>query len=79
MAHGDKDARVGSGQVIYGSIRQPTLSIPCDCSCTWIVVQAGPGLKAVSEAKYLNALCKYRHVPSLVPMPDMLRMVSGDD
>jgi hypothetical protein len=57
MAHGDKDSRVGAGQMLAGSVRQATLSIPCDCMCTWTVVRTGPGMEAISELRYSNSLC----------------------
>jgi hypothetical protein len=71
MAHGDKDSRVGSGQVTSGSLRMPTVLIPCDCSCTWIVVRAGPGTAAISEAKYVNSLCAHArdHRAAVKPVP----------
>jgi hypothetical protein len=84
MAHGDKDARVGSGHVIYGSVRRPTNAIWCDCMCFWSVIRPGPGMECVSELRYRNSLCPRARqhdedAASAVPMPDILRMVSGDD
>ena len=84
MAHGDKDARVGCGQMIYGSVRMPTIRIPADCMCTWVVVRPGPGIGCLSDLRYANALCPHRRqhetdAAAAVPMPDILRMVSGDD
>ena len=64
MAHGDKDSRVGAGQVLAGSIRMPTITIPGNCMCTWIVVRPGPGPECLSDLRYRNALCPVRHVPS---------------
>ena len=44
-------------------ITQPTLSIPCDCVCTWVVSAPGPGMACVSRLKVLNRSCAYRHRP----------------
>ena len=43
-------------------IVQPTLSIPCDCVCTWVVSAAGPGMTCVSRLKVLNRCCPHRHL-----------------
>ena len=67
MAHGDKDARVGRGQVMATGIRQPTITIDTSCACSWVVVKAGPGLECISEMKYRNNLCLVRHVQEPVP------------
>lgn len=71
MARGDKDSRVGSGYVRAGAIRMPTITIPCDCSCTWVVIRPGPGIAAISEAKYVNALCPHarQHHAAAMPVP----------
>jgi len=47
-------------------IVQPTLSIPCDCSCSWTVVRPGPGMACVSRMKARNRCCPYRHQPQAV-------------
>ena len=47
-------------------IVQPTLSIPCDCSCSWSVIRPGPGMACVSRMKARNRCCPYRHQPQAV-------------
>jgi hypothetical protein len=73
MAHGSADSRVGSGQVVAGSIRMPTNQIPCNCTCTWVVVKPGPGMECLSDLRYRNSICVARHTPALVS----LRAVTG--
>lgn len=58
MPFGDGDPRRGTGAA-DGKIRQPTLTIPCACLCSWSVVTEGPGLSAESELRYSSALCMY--------------------
>lgn len=43
------------------ALTQPTITIRADCTCTWVVVKAGPGLECVSAMKQRNALCPVRH------------------
>ena len=44
-------------------IVQPTLSIPGDCTCTWVVTSPGPGMVCLSRLKALNRACPHRHKP----------------
>jgi hypothetical protein len=64
----------GLGQVSGSRIRQPTLTVPSGCLCTWSVVTAGPGMAAVSELRYASSLCAYRrdhekHRVAVEPFP----------
>ena len=68
MPNGDKDARVGSG-LVTETIDMPTLKIPCDDLCTWVVVRAGPGRESVSRLKYRSSLCRHEHKPAIAPVP----------
>jgi hypothetical protein len=79
MAHGDKDGRVGSGQMLAGSVRQSTLSIPCDCACTWSVVRPGPGMECVSELKYTSSLCRHlrKHQAAAAQPPAAIPWLQG--
>ena len=64
MAHGDHDARVGTGQVMAGEVRQPTHTIPPDCMCSWSVSVPGPGQACLSDLRYANNLCRHKHARS---------------
>jgi hypothetical protein len=64
MSFGSVDSRVGAGAIPAGSIRQPTHSIPPNCTCSWVVVRPGPGMECLSDLRYRNSLCLVRHTPS---------------
>ena len=57
------DIRSGLGRPV-ADIIQPTLTIPHECMCSWIVVRAGPGFACLSKIKYTNSLCSVRHDPA---------------
>ena len=71
MPHGDKDSRVGAGFMLAGAVRKPTVTIECDCMCTWSVIHPGPGLACISELKYANSLCRHlrKHQAAAAPPP----------
>lgn len=61
-----KDDRRGFGN-LGASIEMPTLTIPCNCSCSWSVVQPGPGMACISRRSYPNRACIVRHPVASVP------------
>jgi hypothetical protein len=65
MSFGSVDSRVGAGQVVGGTVRQPTHTIPADCMCSWSVVRPGPGMECLSDLRYRNTLCRHPHKPTL--------------
>ena len=70
MPNGDKHARVGSG-LVTDTIEMPTLKIPCDDLCTWVVVKAGPGFESRSRLKYRSGLCGHKHIAAVPSVPAM--------
>jgi hypothetical protein len=42
-------------------VEMPTLTIPCACTCNWVVVQPGPGMACISKLKQANNGCPCRH------------------
>lgn len=56
----ERASRAEAGCWVAGVPDTPTLRLG-GCTCTWVVIQPGPGLACVSRLKYRHAACPVRH------------------